>query len=1572
MADREDGEISDEGEQMTSAGGGIRRTTLNKNKQQRTPLDIPRGGRGPSDSYRPDMDSRGLSGLPPRGRGKTSPRKGDRKNSSEPIKRLSPPPPRTRSPQKAAVVPPARKSPAKDSKASKKYAKKQQQRQNQQQNHHLPTFEPLFHQQYPPFHTKLPTPMFPQPNNGFMAPHPSINAVYEAFPVLAQLVSLGRNSPAQYDLCLVDLDVFMGAREAIRALASSWAMTAENISHWVGIDADIVLGALEEPGGPIPENINDLQPNALGEEYAGQFALESSGVKITEILDDESPTIATGTTTTSTTAKAREDSIMDIDSEEAEVQWKQITQHNATQKPQPPIASTPSFHPPIPSRPSAIQMNDYTYGGRNRAPSPGGNYVLDLSDSDSSEEDSDNPPALKEPSVKAPARKPTSSNSMNSNTASNPQIQVKLTQTEREMEMMRQRIKALEDARARKATRLSKKDSEDSIISKSGGMVGEAVLTTKKTTVETVVDPEGSPSISAKADTDDAMDTDSSTEESPSALKEVASTIVKEIMQEVVVVAQKPAVNQPATVLEATAASLSSPLNTVVFSSSPKLSKSADKSASSPSPPINQTVDKPVPPGHSSKLSSPSQVTKAVAPAKSSASASPAYLLVIRKKLELELSNAEEEIAGLTKKGTEYQVIVNKAKAELATHATHVSEWSDQLGRIESKRQELAAELERLANEEAELRSKMVEGDAIKEKLNRQLISLRNDEVALMTKRQTLQLAINGNRLKLLEMAKSPPQPPVPSSSQQPQSTGSSSLKRTAATKEAANPKRQRPARDTEKTRFEELLKLSLVDNTVPFHVLSGHLTQTSSIAAPSLVHKLTSDTEMATTAHFATAVIPDAARIHSTVAKTTAGASINLPPRLPVFNTGLKKLFGAEALGSGRYYDTPLLENDYKTRLDANPTNVSLWMEYAGAMIPNDLNIDSLDGASIKLTKALNVLTRALEIKGNQNSELLWNLYLELLSRKGADKEFRTMCQKAVQTLGANSTRIYWRWYMWARDKADCENVLRLMLKDFGDKHYASLDEEDRSQIILDIVIQRAQNCIQSGREGDAAAWLHRFLTESSVASILSYEMDFESLHSSLPLPLPTSISSSVASRWLSFKDLSYCWLFLLHLLYFGDLPSALFHPYPYDYVIRKDFYFVIDWSSASVPANAPVDLIEDLLRIVVTECRPLVQMENRHPYVALRYNYVALLRHRNRHISQIMEEIGGERDIEFPELADLFVTVLTGEEDYDVAVSMVETLASQLPAPALWNRLARLHVDSNNVLEAMRALINGAAAYVAPSSKAVYQVDGPFESRAIAQVPAEMALNVYCTLLGITFQSTVEISLRQEISRVATKSDLFAWLNFLMLYNLSLDGSELPKTNEFLQDALAQVVDRAERCILWTEIISHESHSQSDPVKAVTTALGRALQDMPATLSRHVYGAGAENESDLSMNLPLAIPDFRRRIMAAGLESLPADKRLGMLRVIDEAMPDVAKSVSFVKMLYDAGDLQAARSILHLCLQDAPRTDRLWKLVLAFEFMTGNEPTVKHLLSKARSYLHPESATWKEVREYSALSEL
>ncbi|TPX52662.1 hypothetical protein SeMB42_g01257 [Synchytrium endobioticum] len=1398
----------------------------------------------------------------------------------------------------------------------------------------------------------------PLPINLYPSIMPStLQRLYDSFPVLTQLLALGRNSPAQYDACVMDLNLFVAAREAIQALNASWGMSPVHITA-LGIDTDVVHAALADQMGihvpHEPAEIEDLHTQAMVDHFRCD-AESINGAKITELPDDEiiykDPTCRD------------DDPDVTVISDEHPDDATHASRSTAAN-------SQSSLPPPPPLSQRATAMKKRIVDGiRKRMASPGSNYVLYLSDSESDGENSTAPPI----------KRGASTTDVNKS-LSKPGTSKTLEETEREVQLMRQRIKALEEAAARSrkvvksviSPKARSKQWKNGTSDEAGGSSDSGkekwpVKTDSRTASTESVIASTSNNIYvadqksvAACPNDDAVETGSTT---PTALTvhdvsipEVARSTDSEEPMSIHSRAPTDSSDKLA-IIERTNSEMDEidllVADLIAKAKESTLFKSLN-SEKSPADPI-----KSIPNVRKPSTSAP--IIPASIPANTSSST--AYVQLLRKRLEAELSLAQEELVVVAKQMNEFANSFKNTKADLERNTTLITEWQGQLGKLECRRQELKAEMEKVMKDEESTRSKLSEALNIRERLNKHLASLRLSDETLLKKRQAITVSLNNTRLQLNDVAKlsssTPLQPPS-------QSVNENDKMKRPAPSDCSNSgpksKRQKPdstLKAEEKSRFEKLLSDMLIDTIKPLYVLSGHLSL-SEICTPSLVWKIMSQPSMdVDRVPSSSSLIRHASRIHSTVAKTTAGAPIQLPPRLPIFNLGLRKLVDKEALGTGRYFDTPMLENDYKVRLTTNPANVALWLEYAAAMLPNDLNIETLDGSSLKITRALNVLTKALEVKSNQSSEPLWNLYLELLARKGAEKEFKTMCQKAVQSVGPKSARIYWRWYMFAKDKVDCEIILKQMLRDFGDKWFAQLDADDRSQVILDVVIQRAQNCIQACRDADAAAWMHRFLTETNTESILTYNIDFESLNSHLPLNPPANASSTVASRWLTSRDQSLCWLLFVHLVYFGRLPPSIFHPYPYDFVVRKDLYFVIQWSARSPrPDKTALSLVENTLRVVVKEWRTDVH-KCRHPDA-----------------DRLVDELTGGKEITVPEIAELASIMLTpeeGDDSFSEVASLLEQVARDTPSSALFSRLACLYLEKGCILEAIQTLINGAAVYVESASRNSYYVEDPFESFNDVQEPAKMALAVYCALLEIsTSSSSLDINIRPDIAGFVCNADLFIWFNYLVLSTLIATAGGLDLDEEtsvpnvsLLQNALAHVAGPSERSIVWIELL-HEARTQQDSTKTVTSVLSRALPDTPSSLSKHVYGAGTEGDSDLAMSVPLATPELRRSIMKAGLACLPADKRMNALSAIDEAMPDIAKSISFAKILYDAGDLQAARSILHLCLQDAPRTERLWRLVLAFEYMSANDATIKNLLKMARQYLHPESATWKELQTW------
>lgn len=202
---------------------------------------------------------------------------------------------------------------------------------------------------------------------------------------------------------------------------------------------------------------------------------------------------------------------------------------------------------------------------------------------------------------------------------------------------------------------------------------------------------------------------------------------------------------------------------------------------------------------------------------------------------------------------------------------------------------------------------------------------------------------------------------------------------------------------------------------------------------------------------------------------------------RLPILLSGLQKVIDNEPVAYGRYFQSTVSEDDYEALVKKDPHDIILWVNYAASSLPPNpstaaatisggvnpsssslpavLTYSTLEKRSTNLNKALNVLSRALQV--NRSSPLLWNFYLELYCRRGSDSDIRKLFEQAlvgiipqssssttaagtaVAGFVADCVPLWWRFVAWEktpRRKAAvvCQLVSSVLMKktyDFGKK---------------------------------------------------------------------------------------------------------------------------------------------------------------------------------------------------------------------------------------------------------------------------------------------------------------------------------------------------------------------------------------------------------------------------------------------------------------------------------------------------------------------------------------------------------
>lgn len=201
--------------------------------------------------------------------------------------------------------------------------------------------------------------------------------------------------------------------------------------------------------------------------------------------------------------------------------------------------------------------------------------------------------------------------------------------------------------------------------------------------------------------------------------------------------------------------------------------------------------------------------------------------------------------------------------------------------------------------------------------------------------------------------------------------------------------------------------------------------------------------------------------------------------------------------------------------------------------------------------------------------------------------------------------------------------------------------DPAIQSRFIVDVVLQIVRNMVKDGIVEAAKNWMQNFLTCTTWESVRPSSLSYAQLDDVwLEQDMVEDISSTLASRILTSKDLCILWLAYVYLIWFHELPTALFHQYPNDY-LSDDSFFVIQW-----PVTEELEQETELYSIVHEIFLGLtvyfVDLDARLPVIALLRNFVGFLMSRGQNQDEIMDLVNPSQfSPRLPEVRDLFCEV-------------------------------------------------------------------------------------------------------------------------------------------------------------------------------------------------------------------------------------------------------------------------------------------------------------------------------------------
>ncbi|KAJ3163577.1 Zinc finger C3H1 domain-containing protein [Geranomyces michiganensis] len=606
------------------------------------------------------------------------------------------------------------------------------------------------------------------------------------------------------------------------------------------------------------------------------------------------------------------------------------------------------------------------------------------------------------------------------------------------------------------------------------------------------------------------------------------------------------------------------------------------------------------------------------------------------------------------------------------------------------------------------------------------------------------------------------------------------------------------------------------------------------------------------------------------------------LPPAEPILVNGLRALIDKEKPKHARYYKSGVLsEDDLQAAALANPKNVSAWVEYAVSVLPANLALNDLAPGTPLLNKPLNVLSRALQ--ENRDAEELWAFYMELYGRVGTRSDARETFEQAVRFVKGGWT-MWWRWCSWEKEVAAKIDIMHKMVAAILAGSY-----ESKQAILLDASLHLTKLYIDDGRLEDGKAWLRAFLTATSSSMLTKLPT---TSNASLSQSLPTvTVSDTVASAFLESEDLSLAWILFFHLEHFGSLPHQVFHTYPYAYLVRRQMW-EIKWMQWVAPMNdeAYVTLTVAAFRRVLKTWNHHGGRQSAHAYIALERNMSSFLK------TSLALPIGSSAQTalhanmaiasDVPGVWELpYMQNKTAE-----SLSAVRSqLRSDARRYALWNLYVKLAICIDQWEEALLALVNCARSLFADLDPLI-DWNGTDKGESV-----DDALILYRKALALHVESLRTPDLHPDLSRGDLRSNVFLWLNYLMLSSIRVVGSPY-ESNQDLMGALDHATEVVrnpdERKLLWIEYLRFELKLPSKDAVATHTytardalvVVTRAVKDVKIDSYGHPGLRGLEEAATIDFTKPVPLRDliFAQRLFSVLSEHFP---RAELFEIVDLA---------------------------------------------------------------------------------------
>ncbi|TPX59149.1 hypothetical protein PhCBS80983_g02652 [Powellomyces hirtus] len=670
--------------------------------------------------------------------------------------------------------------------------------------------------------------------------------------------------------------------------------------------------------------------------------------------------------------------------------------------------------------------------------------------------------------------------------------------------------------------------------------------------------------------------------------------------------------------------------------------------------------------------------------------------------------------------------------------------------------------------------------------------------------------------------------------------------------------------------------------------------------------------------------------------------------PRVPVLIDGLRKILDKDQTRLGRYFQESRSEQELEEVVIKHPRNAEAWIEYAAATIPADLTYEDISKTSTQLNKPLNVLSRALQ--ANRKSEAIWDFYLEIYCRCGSESDTRETFQQAVHFVPVGIT-LWWRWYLWETDrKAKAAVVEKMAISFLMDRASTKRD------VLLDAAVQLVKLFVDDGQLRTAQNWLWVILTGTSLEQINGFStvIDDAPLYTNEP-PL---VSQTVAFSKLSSADLGLGWLLYIHLQYHGSLPEGVFHNYPYNHLLRRQFW-EIDWN-AGRPDAISAGLIEHIHRIfehVVSSWATLPVADQKLPYITILRNYCNFM-------GRVLQKTTNDVRIflltcmkQRANMTDIWELHAMQEKNFgepSMAIQAIKMYLQRAPEEfSLWNLYAKFALRDGKLEEVILALVNGIrAAFVGLSDLKQIKSDELLNT-------VEEALLLYRKVLALHIPSLRAPDVHPHLSRSFLRSNVYLWLNYLLLQTLRLSADESPRDlRSALDHAVEAVKDADSRKLLWMEYIRFELArkpssivvaAQSISTKDALTIISRSVKDIKVDSLTH---PGIPEKISVEFMTPVPLRDLTlpHQLFRILMDRLPREKQLEIVELVAEGQLPLGAIPLTAQAALD--NPATCLKILYKALTINPKSATLWRMITVIEYLNGNPLQAQLVFRTAITY--------------------